>query len=139
MGQSTDALIAFGFDLGEDIEDFDVFTSDDEDLGIDEIFDAHIGVVPYKEPGWVSHDEDEKIRAAAPAELIRHCSGDYPMYFLAVPGTKKLARRGYPEAIDPGHMEVPAEKVSAFLEWCTKHGIEVPEEGPHWHLFSDWG
>lgn len=136
MGQSTDALIAFGFDLGEDLEAFEHLEGFEDDP--DDFIEKAMGIPEYGDPTRPSYDEVEKLRQAYPVELIRHCSCDYPMYFLAVTGTKKLASRGSPVVIDTLNMAVPLDRFNAFMAWCVEHGIDVPEGDPRWYLFSDW-
>jgi len=141
MGQSTDGIIAFGFDLGEDLSEHGDLDQIDEEFEGDEdaFFEAALGIPAYGEPGRPSYAEIEELKKALPVQIIRHCSGDYPMYFLALPGTKKEASRGTPEAFDVTELSVSTTAVTAFMKWCEDHGIEVPEEGPRWHLFSYWG
>lgn len=140
MGQSTDAIIAFGFDLGEDLSDFKGLTeARKHEDGFTAGFDEMIGIKPYKTEGWVSFAEDERIRAEAPVALIRHCSVDYPMYFLAVPGTEQRASRGDPVDLEKRLPEISSGQLSAFISWCMKYEIELPRSGPSWHIFSDWG
>ncbi|UVD36529.1 hypothetical protein RCXUPER_111 [Rhodobacter phage RcXuper] len=140
MGTSTDAILAYGFDLGEDLSEHGDLARIDEEFDGDEdaFFEAELGIPAYGEPGRPSYDEIEKLKATLPVTLIRHCSGDYPMYFLALPGTKREASRGAPEAIEINSLRVSTDAVTALMKWCEDHGIEVPEEGPHWHIFSYW-
>lgn len=140
MGQSTDAIIAFGFDLGEDVSDIEAFAeAEDHEDGLQGFFDEMIDIKPYKTEGWISFDEDRRIRAEAPVALIRHCSADYPMYFLAVPGTEQRASRGSPVDLEKRLPEISSGQLSAFISWCMKYEIELPRSGPSWHIFSDWG
>ena len=136
MGQSTDALMAFGFDLGEELPDS--FTADAEDGFEADAFllrDFDAGV-PDWEPGappnyWRMKDE---ALAKLPIDVITHCSGEYPMYFLAVRGTERKARRGYPsEAVQ---RDIAPAEIDAMRSFCEKHGIKWQE--PRWHIFSMW-
>lgn len=69
-----------------------------------------------------------------PIKLVNYCSGDYPMYILAVPGNSKRASRGYPESFDPAELTVTQEEVDALLQFCDDYGIEHDE--PKWWLSS---
>lgn len=134
MGQSTDGILAFGVDFGEDIEmpwgdDFEEYLHEEASLI------------------WKSGMSDEesskyfaacrKVEAACPVEVVIHCSLDYPMYILAVRGTHTSASRGYPEAIDPKELIVQEEKIAAAKAWCEK--LDIQWDNPQWLLCSLWG
>jgi hypothetical protein len=149
MGQSTDAKIAFGVDFGEDAE----FPWERYEE-VQWWRDLNEFVNPVPEPDWSSDrtkpqaDRQEKITAyfdaqrawdlanPCPVEVVSHCSGDYPMWILAVPGTHTSANRGYPAKLDPNDF-ARNPNTTAFHEFCEKHGIELSEE-PAWLLFSNW-
>ena len=69
-----------------------------------------------------------------PFEWVTHCSYDYPMYILAVPGTHKHNSRGYPEKITS--LGVEPDILEAYLEFLKKLGIT---EQPEWWLASVCG
>jgi len=79
-----------------------------------------------------------KVDHPLPVELVRHCSGDFPMYILAVPRTVKVVSRGYPEEIKPSEMVVTEDERQLLITFCEEHNIET-EEGPRWWLSSMWG
>jgi hypothetical protein len=143
MGTSTNATVAFGFDLGEELPE--AWRDDTEDGGFewDDVVAAEAGLVEPNggvytagDPAWPAHwDRVRKAVAKFPLTLIHHCSGDCPMYFLAVTGTEQVARRGSPTALKP--LAVTNEQITALATFCKKHGIEF--QGPTWHLFSYWG
>jgi hypothetical protein len=141
MGVSTDALMAFGFDLGEELpESFTAYLGDDENgegFEADEFLlrDYDAGIPEWTPDGppdyW--HKRSEAL-GKLPVEIIAHCSGEYPMYFLAVRGTECQARRGYPsEAVQ---RDIALREIGAMRAFCEKHGIEWQE--PRWHIFSMW-
>lgn len=135
MGQSTDALIAFGVDHGEDAnfpwgDDIEVWWA--KRNGIEE------PTSPYeenKEAYRVYWREKHESMKTCPVELVRHCSQECPMWILAVPGTLRRANRGYPQNIGSSHM-VDEDKRVAFVRFCNEHKISL--EGIGWLLFSDW-
>jgi hypothetical protein len=144
MGTSTNATVAFGFDLGEELPEA-WRTEDDSDGSFDwdDIVAAESGVVApvgeydSSDPAWPKYwDATRKAVAKFPFTLIHHCSGDCPMYFLAVNGTEQVARRGYPEKLKRVEF-AQHETIAAMRAFCDKHGIEWQE--PAWHLFSYWG
>lgn len=167
MGQSTDALIAYGLSFDEDSEfpwygcDLDGGGEDFEEWWRDvngfkhaveqpdwEAIEERSKQRPMGRPGESSPEDQAHIDAwfgerndwdkanPLPVELISHCSAKYPMYILAVPGTKQIAHRGCPVEID---LAVGAKVGNSTLLWfCDEHDIKTPEEGPKWWLFSDW-
>jgi hypothetical protein len=84
MGQSNDAILVYGFDLGEeegrDHERITTLLEGDEEAAeklFEEISDKH-GV-----------------------ELVRHGSDECELYVLGFAGTQFIARRGYPIEVFP--------------------------------------
>ena len=141
MGQSTDAILVFGIDFGEEPEHefFAMLRDEDEDGDIIEAFDTFVnrelGIPGQGDDDYPGYKAAEEMRGKYPVTLVRHCSCDYPMYILAIPGTHVSASRGYPQTIDPDDMDIPRKKMDAFLNWCEKHGID--DDGA-WLLCSDW-
>lgn len=144
MGVSTDAIQAFGIDLGA-LEDFpDSFREagegGDESFDWQEIVTREIGL---KRPDHENYKEDwpefwaaqRDALAGFPLTLICHCSYDYPMYFLAVNGTETRAYRGTPKPAK--RADITAEQIAALREFCQKWGFEWSE--PDWCIFSMWG
>lgn len=139
MGQSTDAILAYGFDLGEDLSEHgDLARIEDEFDGDDgDFFASLVGIHPYGHPDRQSLEERQRLLKTLPVELIRHCSGDYPMWFLAIPGTKQEANRGSPTRVLPQGMIISEYDNRRFLQWCREHRIDV--DGTGWYIMSDWG
>lgn len=147
MGVSTDAILAFGFDLGdsEDMpiaERFGAVAEDGESFDFEEWLAVKAGAVyPLGHSGidseaykTYSARRDAAI-SACPVDLVMHCSYDYPMYFLALRGSKTKAWRGYPQVVaTPRPMP---EQIEAMKSFCADHRIEWQE--PNWHIFSMWG
>ena len=112
MGVSTDAIFAYGVNLGEEMppgmttEQWDDIT---DVWGDDEI----------AERGF---------------EVIYHCSGEYPMYFLAVPGTQLTAWRGSPKTVDS--LSIESDPLAQFINAMKGLEVDVSEAG--WHIFSMW-
>lgn len=136
MGVSTDAIIAFGFDLGEERPGW-LLTGDDWDAVVAR--DAGLcrpETKNYDDPAWSQYWDAKKAAVAVcPVELVYHCSWEYPMYFLAVYGTKLKAYRGSPTTFklrDPG-----APTIAGMEQWCAAHGVEW--RTPGWYLMSMWG
>lgn len=131
MGQSTNGILVFGFEVGDEEEAPDYMKGFE---GFEDYLDSLSGLPAYGEPGH-SFDDQQVFRAKCPADLVTHCSLDYPMYILAVRGTKTSARRGYPAEISPDELNVPIEKINALKAWAAERGIEGE---PKWLLCSLW-
>ena len=157
MGQSTDGQICYGIAFGEDMEfpwDADGYDSDPEDwwlfaiLGFRQSFELYTpegryigGVRPPREKVTEYYNERRGFMDAnlpLPVILVNHCSGDYPMYILAVPGTFRSAARGSPGAFVPSELEVTEQQKAALIKFCKDYGIEFDGE-PAWYLSSYWG
>ena len=150
MGTSTNAILAFGFDLGvEDTEELpEKMLEDNRDIDEEDGFDFNrvaakmAGIeqpsVKYEgnEEAWRAYWKKQSDAAkACPIDLITHCSYDCPMYFLAVRGTKIVANRGFPElAVMP---PISGDQLQALRDFCARYEIDWQE--PAWHIFSLWG
>lgn len=154
MGVSTDGQICFGvlFEDGYEFPwDADEFEGFEEDWwrSVNGYIPLH---KPYTEdgnyaPGWGQNDprldEHYKHKQAwedehpLPFELVNYCSGEYPMYILAIPGTVITAYRGVPVEIQPS-LTIDKKALDRFNDLCAKFNIEF-EQGPCWWLSSYWG
>lgn len=161
MGVSTDGFICFGLKFDEDVEfpwseqdsleswwkdvngyqnPFELYGSDGNYLPhvklvgdrfnlrpTDDVWDAFYGPML----AW------EKANPL-PIELVNYCSGDCPMWIIALPDTVTRARRGYPVEINDAYVSIEAAKTVPLLDFCAKYGISGGE-GPQWWLGSYWG
>lgn len=137
MGTSTNGILVFGFNVcDEDDEPLPDLLDGYEDF--DDLVRDEAGI-----PEWTENRPDgyfETVRQAlaeCPVTLVMHCSYNYPMYILAINGTKKTAHRGYPQEITQEELSVSAESIEKAKAWCAAHGIEWQE--PKWLLCSLWG
>lgn len=110
MGQSTDALLYYGFDFLSVEEDH---TPEEDELD--------------KWYGTKTHG----------CEVDSHCSGDFPVYFVAVKDSRKTAHRGFPKELAPNALEIKPEWDALLRAFCKEAGIEWQEPG--WVLASYWG
>ena len=156
MGQSTNAVLAYGYDLGSGEEWKIAEVGEYGDLAVDWFDEDHEdGFLGQAErrllnaSGFTETYEDGKddyfaregeAKERLGVEFESYCSGEYPMYVLA---TKVITvRRGYSEVLDlPALMAEPAEhgwddKLTAAL---TALGITPKQEQPGWVLCSYWG
>lgn len=150
MTQSTDAIFAFGFDLGEE-ENLPenllkALTGDEECVDVDEFIcrEAGLGYETHPDPNSRPEVRSKAIDdwyaarraavAAYPLDLVAHCHHEYRMYFLAIRSTVVTAARGCPEEIKS--MGFEGAHLQALREFCAKYGIEWQD--PNWYIFSDW-
>lgn len=145
MGQSTDALLMFGINLGEgeEIEWPAALVDGDEDSSYPDLegyLAGKAGLVrpegaDYKAPEWAAYWAAKRTaEEACPVDLVSHCSGDYPMWILAVRRTVQRASRGYP--ITPVVDQIDHGEVQALRAFCDETGL--PWSEPRWLLCSDW-
>lgn len=125
MGVSTDGILVFGIDLGEELPEF---LEEFEDVWWD--FTNSIS-------GETEYEKRSEFRKNYPLDLVTYCSHEYPMYILAINGTETNVSRGYTEEIDPDDMKVPEDKIAALKAFCEEYDIEWQE--PKWLLASMWG
>ncbi len=140
MGVSTDGILFFGIDLGddeprEDGEDWQQFVA------------AKLGVKP---PSIPYNDEDREVVAiweaywAKRAETIEglgctvgdHCCIEDPSYYVALSDRSVWAHRDYPEVTDQDLLTVPPDDVEKLKHFCGL--LEIPWTKPQWHLASWW-
>lgn len=146
MGQSTDGLVAFGFDLGEQEELPEALLEAGRQDGDGFEWQSVVSVLTDLTPPGVEWEDTfvqvyrdywAKQREATenhPLEMVCHCSGECPMWFLAVRGTVTRAKRGFPQPV-----EMPAvsdEAIKALHGFCERFGLKWQE--PRWHVFSMW-
>lgn len=156
MGTSTDAVLAYGYDLcGEPwkIREADEYgelaldwydEEDDEDFpaqamrrllnasGFTETWETRTG------DGYFTREEEAKARVGV--EFETYCKDDYPLFVMAVHVI--TVSRGDSEILDlPALMAAPAEhgwddKLRAA---CEALAISPTQEKPGWVLVSYWG
>lgn len=143
MGQSTDAILMYGVNLGEGegLEWPSMLTEEGESYpDIDGYIASLAGLKEpagedYQDPAWSAFwAAKRKSVEAFPVNLVSHCSGDYPMWVLAVRNTVQRARRGYPET--PTMREIAEADRDALKAFCDATGL--PWSEPGWVLCSDW-
>lgn len=145
MGVSTDAILAYGVDLGEDMEGvpWDYWQEGDGPASLEDWVAESSGLV------WQADFTAEESKAhwakkrelvnAFPVEDIYHCSDSDPMLFLAVRGSVVTANRGYPERIEVFPDIAP--NIIGYVETLRGWGIDPYCEATPagWYLMSFWG
>jgi hypothetical protein len=135
MGQSTDAILAYGYDLNAldkyseiDFEELIPKAIQDEIAQVDGHYDLVESIPDFLQ----MHD-------CSGVDIIRHCSCDYSMYILGFQAAR--ARRGNVRRLDLSalHDEAVshdwAEKIKRAAEVL---GINVKDQTPGWLLVSMW-
>ena len=139
MGTSTDGILCYGIDLGEDVSElpWNEKTDDWEDVyeDIDDWW-AQINGCDYGVIGDYDLLCKWQEENPMPVDLVWHCSYEYPMYILAVVDTEITANRGCPEVVDIKPPDF--KKVLDFNNFRDKYKIGVDED-PSWLLCSMWG
>ena len=151
MGTSTNGQLCYGivfeegfeFPWGDDIEDWWTYTIHGFKHSF-ELFDSAGNYLNGREPSrdecsryWQERRDFEALHPL-PVEVVNYCSGECPMYLLAVPGTVRVACRGYPEVIHPSALVVSNEGRDGLIGFLNDHGIDIPSD-PGWLLTSYWG
>jgi hypothetical protein len=152
MGQSTNAILCYGFSVGEEDDPPSWMEVEEEDeFDFDNLVLKHFGG-DLSEPREFDEDKynkDPEIRKAwaeywaakksvvdgVGVTLVRHCSCDYPLYILAVKVSQKTASRGFPIVFE-GDIIHEEEWKNTLETFCLKTGI--PMQAPSWILCSDW-
>jgi len=156
MGTSTDGEICYGVFVGEETLPWQDEDDQDCDMDEEEWWRRETGFVRQHRELFTdvgSYIDGDKPPAAdisdyykeqrdwieqhpLPFEMVNACSGDYPMWIFAVPGTLISASRGDPVSINLDSFDVPTEALKAFNQFVAKYGIEG-DAG--WWLSSYWG
>lgn len=145
MGQSTDAILMFGVNLGEgeDMEWPAALIDGEEDSNwpdLDRFISDKLGLIEpagedYRTPEWTAHFTAQRAAIEAYGiDLVPHCSNDYPMWVIAVRRTVQRASRGYPAT--PVMGPVTDDEIAALKAFCDETGLTWSE--PSWVLCSNW-
>lgn len=114
MGMSTDAILAFGFDIGEvgseSVSDFFGQDMDERDI----------------------NDVAEEIELNAPIEFVWHCH--YEMCVVALRSTVTIAYCGTPKTVTT--RTISDEEIEVAKKYIEGRGWKWQE--PKWLLFSKW-
>ena len=154
MGTSTNGQICYGIMFEDEYEfpwDSDEYDGDIDDwwlravLGYKPSFELYNadgnwidGIKPAKEKKDAYFQELRDFKAQnpkIPVELVNYCSGDFPMWILAVPSSCIEAYRGDPLAFQD--LSVGWKDTEALFKFCNDYGLSG--SNAHWWLSSYWG
>lgn len=141
MGQSTDGILAYGWDLGGDDDEHWAYPFTDELISE---YDNDTDNLLLERLGYDGLPNDYKSQIEfiknLPFEIICHCSCDCPMYILTLRNTNWTAGRGYPINISNEIAYTIANKAladGALWYAAKKLGLNPPEP-PELLLASLW-
>lgn len=158
MGQSTNALLVYGYHLGGgdggwelqglgeygELPDLPWYNEEDEDLQGDAERHLLAQIAGFTETWGPDnegyHDREKEAKARLGVEFETHCSGSYPMYLLIAKGI--TAYRGDVELVDFTELtaEVQEKDADAKLRAALDVlGLTPKQERPGWMLCSYWG
>lgn len=160
MGQSTDGILIYGYDLGGGGGEWQIveaaehgywkpqwLAEDDKDAADpdwDEIIpDRLLAAHGWTETDWRVDgywDRKKSAEAAMGVDLTIYCSGECPMYALAAKVI--TVHRGCVTPVDvvASEAERAAQDWDARLTWATQTlGITPVQPAPGWLLLSYWG
>jgi hypothetical protein len=156
MGVSTNGQICYGILFDEGFEfpwDDDKYEGDFSDWWVHEacgyknpfeIYDENGNFLGGEEPAreriveYYKAKREFQEKHSCPIEIVNYCSGEYPMYILALRKSCLSCSRGYPDGFEPTSLVASDEDKERLLEFCREHGIEHDDE-PGWWLSSYWG
>lgn len=118
MGQSTDAILVYGVPLKDDADSILLDAADEHDHIINKLIDNQTIDGIYFE---------------------FHCSGDYPMYIVAIENSKQWAWRGHPIKIDIEKLSLDVIGMKKKIaEFVSKYNLKTDGE-IGWWMASYWG
>jgi len=141
VGQSTDGIVAYGYNLGGDEDEWKglvggrpAWLGEGRKDFAEVVAQRLLRAVDAPVPKYSWHAEGE-VKKILQVEFARHCSCDYPEWILAVAGTVTTAYRGYPKLFDPGTRPVGADAILAK----ALATLELEVTGaPGWIVASYW-
>jgi hypothetical protein len=159
MGQSTNGMLVYGYDLGGEEEwkireageygelpELDWFNPHNEDGdGFQEAAERRLlaQLADFTETDWRVDgyfEREREAKARLGVEFDTYCSGDYPMYLLAAKVI--TVYRGSVEEIDMTELAIAPEmngwdeKLHAAVQVL---GVTPTQGKPKWLLCSYWG
>lgn len=144
MGQSTDAILFYGFLIDEEKDPYEhEMLTEPASRDLDEIWATKFKLYDEGKSGEdYSFKKIYKHQESYPVELVTHCHHEESMYAVAVKSTKTTASRGYPERIN--NISTDAQREPNYdrqlQQFCVDFGLRVREASEcNWYLVSYWG
>jgi hypothetical protein len=133
MGISTDAILFYGIDLGED--EYECLEDEWEKYYVNKIGVYHEhgdNCIQARYEFW--NKKRDAVRKSE-CTIGTYCSYDDPMHYVALKKTHVQVWRGYVKVIKDLH--VPPGTDARIREFCELMGIKY--EQPKWMMVSLWG
>ena len=157
MSVSTDGMVCYGILFEEGYEfpwDDDKYDGDESEwwrevkgyelpfemYGADGEYIGDKGAWTEKQiSDYFAHGREWDKEHPLPFQAVNCCSGDYPIYILAVPDSYHSASRGYPQELSLD-TTLPVPGLEELLAFCEQYGLDN-ESGneARWWLCSYWG
>lgn len=94
-------------------------------------YDPRIGAYFNAAVRWLSKNP-------LPFDLVNASSYELPLWILAVPGSVRTARRGFPVDFQPSDLQVDKEGESRLKGFVEDHLSHLDLDPPIWRLSSCW-
>lgn len=154
MGVSTDAILAYGYDLGGAEDEWKIketgeygclnlpwFDPEDDDAGfMDAVEKRLLAAAGFTETDWQVDGyftREREALATFGVHLVSHCHVDYPMYILAAHHI--TSHRGWVGRVDLPALVALQEDADARLARTVEALGITPTQEPGWLLVSNWG
>jgi hypothetical protein len=142
VGTSTDGILFYGYNFSEDTE---FPWSEDEETDFESYLAEHSGLHydPESPDHYEQYSAQQDYIKSLPVVIGTHCSGEYPMYYLAIRVTESTASRGSPKLVKPNAPYVGASGWDGQLtEFAREFELPLPGQDEAseigWWLASYW-
>ena len=141
MGQSTDAILFWGILVDQD--ECECPWSYSEDMEWEGVYaQRKAGICEpsndFSDATRTKYHEYLDKRGAIVKEsgciIDSHCSGDYPMHYVAMRASQLEAHRGFPKKVESLSIDENWEQL--LQSFCEI--MEIEWSLPSWYLVSDW-
>lgn len=154
MTVSTDAVLCWGFDLGDPNEWYNgplvELPTPEELVAMGEYwYPGDSSYIKSHTDAFFHNDNWETLwrlrtggkpgnfRHKSPVVYHRHCSGECPMYVVTHNTSVLTAWRGHPQVVQVDKLRVTSQWEQPMKDFCAVMGVKWEE--PKWLLMSYWG
>lgn len=139
MGVSTDGILFYGYDLGNEEEGWKLLNVEENGYlhGVD-WYDL-AGEYPRNDFAEAANSRLFAVKSSSQVEVDSHCSSESPMYYLCAERIE--AARGYPQEVDFVLLErrrIEEGWDAKLKEALDALGITPDPSRARWLLASDW-
>jgi hypothetical protein len=83
------------------------------------------------------YQAERDAKKNAGCDILSHCSGDYPMYYVTVERLHYTCYRGDEKEVTADMLNVTPEDKEKLQAFCKL--MDLPWQEPKWYLVSYWG